>query len=103
MPLKKVQNLFCLWKNKKNHTNYCYLIPLILIENKKIVETLIENGANINATNSDGDSALIVAAKNGKSVLWKIDIQNSVRTKLISKQMFKILCYRRYECIEAAH
>lgn len=35
------------------------------VGNKKIMQTLLESGANINATNLDGDSALIVAAANG--------------------------------------
>lgn len=47
--------------------------PLLIaanIGNEKVVETLIQKGANINATNDDGDSALNLAAKNSKNQLW---------------------------------
>lgn len=40
--------------------------PLLFIEYEEIVRFLIEKGANINATNENGDSALIRAATTGK-------------------------------------
>lgn len=35
----------------------------------KIARILIEKGANVNVTNDDGDSALILAAKKSKNYL----------------------------------
>lgn len=35
----------------------------------KIAQILIEKGANVNVTNDDGDSALILAAKKSKNYL----------------------------------
>lgn len=34
---------------------------------EKIAQILVEKGANVNATNHDGDSALILAAENGEN------------------------------------
>lgn len=39
------------------------------IGNEQIARFLIEMGANVNATNDDGDSALNLAAKNSKNQL----------------------------------
>lgn len=39
---------------------------------KDIARILVENGANVNVTNGDGDSVLILAAKNSENYLWNI-------------------------------
>lgn len=51
------------------------------IGNQKIVEILIERGANINATNNDGDSALNLAAEvlNDKHLCHLLDDFEGIR------------------------
>lgn len=43
------------------------LMKSAIIGNEEITRVLIENGANVNALNNDGDSALNLAMKNCKN------------------------------------
>lgn len=64
-------------KNK----NPCRKFESIFVGNEKIVKTLIKNGARTNVTDSDGDSALMKVAAQGKPLSWynvHSEIQNSM-------------------------
>lgn len=45
------------------------LLKSVNVGNEEIAQMLIEKGANLNATNNYGDSALHLAAKSGKNQL----------------------------------
>lgn len=44
-------------------------IPSNVTGSEKIVQMLIEKGANVNAVNEEGDSALTVAVSKGRHIL----------------------------------
>lgn len=53
-------------KQKSFFSGFTPLLKSLQIGNEKIAQILIENGANVNATNDDGDSALNLAALSSK-------------------------------------
>lgn len=52
--------------SKRSFAGFTPLMRSAIIGDGEITRALIENGANVNATNNDGDSALMVAALNSK-------------------------------------
>lgn len=57
-----------------NYVDNMGATPLMLSTRKqdeKTAKILIKHRAKLNATDSDGDSALILAAANGENRLWK--------------------------------
>lgn len=58
---------------------------------ENIVQTLIEHGANINATNNDGESALLLAAAKGSENMVKLLIENGADVNIINKKNESVL------------
>lgn len=66
------QTLKLLWITLREYAHTCNQMPFFakkifhsFIGNGKIVETLIKHGARVNATDQDGDSALMLVAVSG--------------------------------------
>lgn len=57
------------------------------IGNEKIARILIEKGANVNARNDDGDSALSLAAKKGKNQFLEHKVVQFLRIKTKRKRI----------------
>lgn len=59
------------WAKASVFSGYTPLLMAAAIGNEEIARILIEKGANVNATNDNGDSALTLAAMTSKNYWWR--------------------------------
>lgn len=72
----KHMNQFKVKKNERTpaFAGFTPLLRSVRFGNAEIIRIFIENGANVNAINDDGESALNLAAKNSKNYVQNMEL-----------------------------